>query len=127
MKCFFIHFSLLNEKRYVCGVAECSYLSIDEGMLRSHVKALHPDEPYFRCPHCPAPMPGHDAQNIAIEKMGVHLKMHDTRLYKCSHCNHHHYHRFVKTLKVFTTPFCTQKLVDRSIFYCVIQSFIAHL
>lgn len=85
--------------RYVCGVTECNYLSIDEVMLRTHLKALHPDEPYFRCPHCPAQVPGHEAQNIAIDKMGIHLKMHDTRLYKCSHCNHHHYHRFVNVTK----------------------------
>ncbi|XP_071652240.1 uncharacterized protein [Temnothorax longispinosus] len=82
-------------KRYVCGVAECNYLTVDEAMLRYHLKALHSDEPYFRCPHCPPPQPGQENQNIAIDKMGIHLKMHDTRLYKCSHCNHHHYHRHV--------------------------------
>ncbi|XP_024944718.1 uncharacterized protein LOC107271692 isoform X4 [Cephus cinctus] len=82
-------------KRYVCGVAECNYLTVDEAMLRYHLKALHSEEPYFRCPHCPPPVPGQESQNIAIDKMGIHLKMHDTRLYKCSHCNHHHYHRHV--------------------------------
>ncbi|KAK2585474.1 hypothetical protein KPH14_010131 [Odynerus spinipes] len=82
-------------KRYVCSVAECNYLTVDEAMLRYHLKALHSDEQYFRCPHCPQPPPGQEAQNIAIDKMGVHLKMHDTRLYKCSHCNHHHYHRHI--------------------------------
>ncbi|XP_067204646.1 uncharacterized protein [Linepithema humile] len=79
-------------KRYVCSVTECNYLTVDEAMLRYHLKALHSEEPYFRCPHCPPPPPGQESQNIAIDKMGVHLKMHDTRLYKCSHCNHHHYH-----------------------------------
>ncbi|XP_076249064.1 uncharacterized protein LOC143188616 isoform X2 [Calliopsis andreniformis] len=82
-------------KRYVCGVAECNYLTVDEAMLRCHLKALHSEEQYFRCPHCPQPAPGQEASNIAIDKMGVHLKMHDTRLYKCSHCNYHHYHRHV--------------------------------
>ncbi|XP_014479925.1 PREDICTED: uncharacterized protein LOC106747127 isoform X2 [Dinoponera quadriceps] len=82
-------------KRYVCSVAECNYLTVNEAMLRNHLKALHSDEPYFRCPHCPPPSPGQDSQNIAIDKMGVHLKMHDARLYKCSHCNHHHYQRYV--------------------------------
>ncbi|XP_078039406.1 uncharacterized protein LOC144471336 isoform X2 [Augochlora pura] len=79
-------------KRYVCGVAECNYLTVDEAMLRCHLKALHSEEQYFRCPHCPQLQPGQEGLNIAIDKMGVHLKMHDTRLYKCSHCNHHHYH-----------------------------------
>ncbi|KAK0167443.1 hypothetical protein PV327_004842 [Microctonus hyperodae] len=84
------------QKRYVCGVADCNYLTVDETMLRYHSKALHPDEVNFRCPHCPSPSPGQETpQNIPIDKMGVHLKMHDTRLYKCSHCNHHHYHRHV--------------------------------
>ncbi|XP_076396772.1 uncharacterized protein LOC100877621 isoform X2 [Megachile rotundata] len=82
-------------KRYVCGVAECNYLTVDEAMLRCHLKALHSEEQYFRCPHCPQPPPGQEGLNIAIDKMAVHLKMHDTRLYKCSHCNHHHYHRHV--------------------------------
>ncbi|XP_066595045.1 uncharacterized protein [Prorops nasuta] len=82
-------------KRYVCGVAGCNYLTVDEAMLRYHLKALHSEEPYFRCPHCPPPTPGQEGQNIAIDKMGIHLKMHDARLYKCSHCNHHHYHRHV--------------------------------
>ncbi|KAK0095829.1 hypothetical protein PV326_007277 [Microctonus aethiopoides] len=84
------------QKRYVCGVADCNYLTVDETMLRYHSKALHPDEVNFRCPHCPSPSPGQETPpSIPIDKMGVHLKMHDTRLYKCSHCNHHHYHRHV--------------------------------
>lgn len=81
--------------RYVCGVAECNYLTVDDTMLRCHLKALHSDEPYFRCPHCPVPQPGEETQNIGIDKMGIHLRMHGSTLYKCSHCNHHHYHRSV--------------------------------
>ncbi|XP_043289489.1 uncharacterized protein [Venturia canescens] len=82
-------------RRYVCGVTDCNYVSLNETMLRCHLKALHSDEIYFRCPHCPAPAPGHETQNVAIDKMAVHLKMHDSRLYKCSHCNNHHFHRHV--------------------------------
>ncbi|XP_034935728.1 uncharacterized protein [Chelonus insularis] len=82
-------------KRYVCSVPECNYLTVDETMLRCHLKALHSEEQCFRCPHCPAPLPGQESRNIPIDKMGVHLKIHDTRLYKCSHCNYHHYHRYV--------------------------------
>lgn len=81
--------------RYVCGVPECNYLTVEEAMLRHHLKALHSDEVYFRCPHCPPPTGTDPVQNIALEKMGIHLKMHDSRLYKCSHCIYHHYHRFV--------------------------------
>ncbi|XP_033218958.1 zinc finger protein Xfin-like [Belonocnema kinseyi] len=80
-------------KRYVCGIAECSYLTVNEDMLRYHLKALHSEEPFFKCTHCKAQ--GQDAQNVAIEKMGVHLKMHDSKLYKCSHCDYFHYQRYV--------------------------------
>ncbi|XP_018362419.1 PREDICTED: uncharacterized protein LOC108760768 isoform X2 [Trachymyrmex cornetzi] len=82
-------------QRYVCGVTECNYLTVNEAMLKYHLKALHSEEPYFHCPHCPPSSSGQENQNIAIDKMGIHLRMHDTRLYKCSHCNHHHYHRHV--------------------------------
>lgn len=85
---------MFSYNRYVCGVAECNYLTVNEAMLRCHLKALHSEEQYFRCPHCPQPPSGQEGLNIAIDKMAVHLKMHDTRLYKCSHCNHHHYHRY---------------------------------
>ena len=27
--------------------------------------------------------------------MGAHLKMHDSRLYKCAHCLYHHFQRYV--------------------------------
>ncbi|XP_063987939.1 uncharacterized protein Sov isoform X2 [Diachasmimorpha longicaudata] len=81
------------KQRYVCCVVDCNCLTINEDLLRCHLKALHPEESFFRCPHCPPP--GQDTQSIPIDKLGVHLKMHDTRLYKCSHCNHHHYHRHV--------------------------------
>ena len=80
-------------KRYVCGISECSYLTVNEGMLRNHLKALHSEEPFFKCTHCKAQ--GQDAQNIVIDKMAVHLKMHDSKLYKCSHCNYFHYQRYV--------------------------------
>ena len=80
-------------KRYVCGISECSYLTVNEGMLRYHLKALHSDEPYFKCTHCKAQ--GQEAQNILIDKMGIHLKMHDSKLYKCSHCNYYHFARYV--------------------------------
>ena len=81
--------------RYVCGVPECNYLTVEEAMLRHHLKALHSDEVYFRCPHCPPPNGQDPGQNVPLDKMGVHLKMHDSRLYKCSHCIYHHHHRFV--------------------------------
>lgn len=80
-------------KRYVCGISECSYLTVNEGMLRYHLKALHSDEPLFICTHCKEQ--GQESQNIPIEKMGIHLKMHDSKLYKCSYCNYFHYQRHV--------------------------------
>ncbi|XP_077279354.1 uncharacterized protein LOC143906882 isoform X2 [Temnothorax americanus] len=108
-------------KRYVCGVAECNYLTVDEAMLRYHLKALHSDEPYFRCPHCPPPQPGQENQNIAIDKMGIHLKMHDTRLYKCSHCNHHHYHSIKMTFRHVVERHLTDKHPEKRPFVKVVR------
>jgi hypothetical protein len=34
-------------------------------------------------------------QIVSIERMGAHLKMHDSRLYKCAHCMYHHFQRYV--------------------------------
>jgi hypothetical protein len=34
-------------------------------------------------------------QMVSIERMGAHLKMHDSRLYKCAHCMYHHFQRYV--------------------------------
>ncbi|XP_019889550.2 uncharacterized protein LOC105286402 isoform X2 [Ooceraea biroi] len=108
-------------KRYVCGVAECNYLTVDEAMLRYHLKALHSEEPYFRCPHCPPPISGQESQNIAIDKMGVHLKMHDTRLYKCSHCNHHHYHSVEMSPRHVVERHLTDKHPEKRPFVKVIR------
>ncbi|KAJ9587631.1 hypothetical protein L9F63_018925 [Diploptera punctata] len=83
-------------QRYVCGAPGCSYLTCDETMLRYHLRALHFDETAYRCPHCPESSAVDSAgQVISVERMGAHLKMHDSRLYKCAHCMYHHFQRYV--------------------------------
>ncbi|XP_051168036.1 zinc finger protein 711-like [Leptopilina boulardi] len=78
-------------KRFVCGFSKCSYLSVNENTLRSHLKTLHSDEQFFKCTHCKEQKL--QADNISMERMGIHLKMHDSKLYKCSYCNYFHYKR----------------------------------
>lgn len=75
-------------KRFVCGASSCSYLTCDETMLRCHIRTLHMDEDNYKCPHCVE-------SGITLEKIGTHLKMHDTKLYKCSYCGYYHFHKYL--------------------------------
>ncbi|XP_046386057.1 uncharacterized protein LOC124155906 [Ischnura elegans] len=78
-------------ERYVCGVIGCHYHTVDDTMLRHHLRALHRDEATFRCPHCP------EEQNailqVPVDRLASHLKMHDDQLYQCIHCNYFHFQR----------------------------------
>lgn len=111
--------------RYVCSVAECNYLSVEEAMLRHHLKALHSDEIYFRCPHCPPPQD--PSQNIAIDKMAVHLKMHDSRLYKCSHCIYYHFHRFVYLTTRHLSFILYSFIKKKYFFHCSINNYFKEI
>lgn len=35
-------------ERYVCHAKGCAYVTVDDTMLRHHIKALHSDEIYYR-------------------------------------------------------------------------------
>ncbi|XP_071443153.1 uncharacterized protein [Hetaerina americana] len=78
-------------ERYVCGVVGCHYQTVDDTMLRHHLRALHREEVTFRCAHCP------DDQNsllqVPVDRLASHLKMHDDQLYQCIHCNYFHFQR----------------------------------
>lgn len=76
--------------RYVCHANGCTYVTVDDTMLRHHIKALHSDEINYRCPHC-----SNAAPDIPIDKLGGHLKLHDIRLYKCAYCIYHHNQRYL--------------------------------
>ncbi|GLH14763.1 Uncharacterized protein GBIM_19083 [Gryllus bimaculatus] len=83
-------------ERYVCGSLGCNYRTCDETMLRYHMRALHCDEISYRCPHCPESMQKDlNGLAISIDRMGAHLKMHDNKLYKCTHCTYFHFQRHI--------------------------------
>ncbi|XP_044002275.1 uncharacterized protein LOC122848343 isoform X1 [Aphidius gifuensis] len=84
-----------DKNRYICSIEQCNFLTLDSSRLRDHMKALHSNEAYYKCPHCLSSLPDQEPLNIPIDKLGIHLKMHESKLYKCSHCNYHHYHRYV--------------------------------
>ena len=39
-------------RRFACSHHDCSYSTLDEMMLLSHIQALHPDITSYVCPHC---------------------------------------------------------------------------
>ncbi|XP_058827439.1 uncharacterized protein LOC131687373 [Topomyia yanbarensis] len=71
-------------KRYICGAADCRYLTINETMLRNHLSTLHADAKDYKCPHCPAVHIFSGQLNVS--KLLEHLKLHDKELYRCSKC-----------------------------------------
>uniref|UniRef100_A0A8D8TUS2 Nucleolar protein 58 n=1 Tax=Cacopsylla melanoneura TaxID=428564 RepID=A0A8D8TUS2_9HEMI len=77
-------------KRYVCTFCNPQYLSQDELIFKHHFSSLHSDETIYVCPHCPANM---SSEPITIDKIGVHLKFHGGKLFKCSYCNFVHHAR----------------------------------
>lgn len=81
-------------QRYVCCAPACHQISSDDAMLRHHIRVLHPEILVYKCPHCPdSDVDG--KQPIMLEKLGSHLKMHDSRLYSCLSCTYYHYHRHI--------------------------------
>ncbi|KAJ1524151.1 hypothetical protein ONE63_010679 [Megalurothrips usitatus] len=81
-----------DNQRYICCAPTCSATTTDDTMLRHHIRVLHPEIVVYKCPHCPDGDGGKQA--ILLEKLGSHLKMHDSRLYSCLCCNYYHYQRY---------------------------------
>ncbi|XP_065580593.1 uncharacterized protein LOC136040278 [Artemia franciscana] len=72
-------------KRFVCTVYGCWYLTLDEEMLKFHLISLHSESSYS-CKHC-------SMIDLAIEDYINHLKFHGPRLYKCPQCSYFHWQR----------------------------------
>ncbi|XP_026677083.1 zinc finger protein 521-like [Diaphorina citri] len=77
-------------KRFVCTFCNPQYLSQDEVIFKHHFSSLHSDESLYVCPHCPSHLPN---EPISIDKIGVHLKFHGGKLFKCSYCDFVHHAR----------------------------------
>ncbi|CAG9559004.1 unnamed protein product [Danaus chrysippus] len=81
------------KQRLTCGAKGCTYISVDESMLKCHWETLHADCSEFHCVHC-APHKFFDtSQPLTSSRIIDHLKMHDSELYACSLCTYYHHKR----------------------------------
>lgn len=80
-------------QRLTCGARGCSYISVDEGMLRCHWDTLHAGTTDYHCVHCPPHQHLDTSKPLTASHIIAHLKMHDVALYACSHCLYYHYKR----------------------------------
>ncbi|XP_054281094.1 uncharacterized protein LOC128998771 isoform X2 [Macrosteles quadrilineatus] len=72
-----------DQDRYKCHVKECGYRTLSETMLRDHISVIHKDETHYVCPHCVDKV---EAAAFPIDHLSMHLKLHDSPVYKCSNC-----------------------------------------
>lgn len=56
-------------------------------MLSRHLTTLHPNEEQYKCPHCNILI----CQKMDADKVSLHLRMHDSKIYKCPKCMYAHY------------------------------------
>lgn len=82
-------------QRHTCGAKGCSYISVDEAMLKCHWETLHSGSNNFHCVHCPPYQHLDTSKPLTASRILAHLKMHDTTLYACSSCSYYHYKRQV--------------------------------
>ncbi|RZF38094.1 hypothetical protein LSTR_LSTR006493 [Laodelphax striatellus] len=75
---------VMETNRYTCCV--CNYLAINDQMLFQHITTLHHDTSHYKCPHCANII-------LPLDKITLHLRMHDVRMYRCSYCAYYHYQR----------------------------------
>ncbi|XP_059048195.1 uncharacterized protein LOC131843542 [Achroia grisella] len=80
-------------QRHTCGAKGCSYISLDEAMLRCHWETLHSGSNDFHCVHCPPYQHLDTSKPLTASRIIAHLKMHDTTLYACVSCPYYHYKR----------------------------------
>ncbi|XP_063388597.1 uncharacterized protein LOC134674456 [Cydia fagiglandana] len=79
--------------RYTCGATGCTYISVDEAMLKYHWETLHSGTNDYHCVHCPPHQSLDKSRPLTASRIIAHLKMHDIRLYACSVCPYYHYKR----------------------------------
>lgn len=74
-------------RRFVCNARNCQYQNISEGMLNRHLTTLHASEEMYKCPHCNSLI----CQKMDADKVMFHLRMHDSKIYKCPKCMFAHH------------------------------------
>lgn len=77
-------------RRFVCGAKGCRYQTINESMLKCHLNTLHNNEQGYRCPHCNIVI---CAKKLDADAVLHHLRMHDTKLFRCPKCLIIHYQK----------------------------------
>lgn len=77
-------------RRYICGAKGCVYQTVNAQTLKNHLTTLHNKERGYKCPHCSTPMIN---DMVSADKVIAHLKLHETKLFKCSHCELYHHQR----------------------------------
>ncbi|XP_022120776.2 uncharacterized protein LOC110997101 [Pieris rapae] len=77
--------------RHTCGAKGCSYISVDENMLKCHWDTLHSGSNDFHCVHCPPYQKLDTKTPVTASRIIAHLKMHDAKLYACSQCRFYHF------------------------------------
>ncbi len=74
-------------RRFVCNARNCQYQCQCQNMLNRHLTTLHPNEEQYKCPHCNLLI----CQNMDADKVIFHLRMHDSKIYKCPKCMFAHH------------------------------------
>ena len=80
-------------KRFACSHPDCSYCTLDETMLHSHIQALHSELASFVCPHCIRSGRNAEDSTIEFEDLEFHLKCHGELLFKCCYCPFYHWQK----------------------------------
>lgn len=80
--CLFVQ----ENRRFVCGSNSCHHQSTTEEKLRDHIAAMHDTEKTYHCPHCNKSLCEPD-QNISIDEIIYHLRLHDLKVFKCPKCS----------------------------------------
>lgn len=81
--------------RHTCGAKGCTYISVDESMLKRHWETLHSGTSDYHCVHCPLHQQLDTTKPLTADRIIGHLKMHDSSLYACSLCSYYHYKRHI--------------------------------
>ncbi|XP_045770929.1 uncharacterized protein LOC123871270 isoform X2 [Maniola jurtina] len=82
-----------DKQRLTCGAKGCSYISVDETMMKCHWETLHSGTNDFHCVHCPPYQQIDKSNPVTAMRIITHLKMHDEKLYACSLCSYYHHRR----------------------------------
>ncbi|XP_061382443.1 uncharacterized protein LOC116778173 isoform X2 [Danaus plexippus] len=101
------------KQRLTCGAKGCTYISVDESMLKCHWETLHADCSEFHCVHCPPHQFFDTSQPLTSSRIIAHLKMHDSQLYACSLCTYYHHKREIVQKHLVDTHKSGQVMVVR--------------